>query len=162
VRRQWYGCISSNQLLAEGSTDGEGVALLEREIPWDEQLFPRVITVSSGEDATYLVLQRDLVALAGYETGGRPYLRKGYDAFLFLPRGVFRPGEMVDVAALLRDPEHRPPEPFPLQFSVTSSTGRELLQKSALLTPQGFAHVAVPLADSVPPGMYTVRIFLPG
>ncbi len=153
---------ASNQLLAEGSTDGDGVALVETDAPWDEQLFPRVVTVSSGEDATYLVLRQDLVALAGYETAGRPYLRKGYDAFLFLPRGVFRPGETADVTALLRDPEHRPPESFPLQFSVMSPTGRELLRESALLTPQGFAHVAIPLADSVPTGTYTVRIFLPG
>ncbi len=66
----------------------------------------------------YLVLRQDHGGARGVpRRQGRPYLRKGYDAFLTsYPRGVIRPGETADVTALLGIRNTVLPSPFRSSF----------------------------------------------
>ena len=52
---------------------------------------------------TAISARHDNVAVELPESASRSYLDSGYEAFLFTPRGVFRPGETVDVKAFVRD-----------------------------------------------------------
>jgi uncharacterized protein YfaS (alpha-2-macroglobulin family) len=153
---------SSNQLISEGTTDAEGAFSAYRRDPWDEQLLPSVVTVSTKDDVSYLKLDQSLLAEAGFDIGGRPYLRRGYEAFCFTPRGVFRPGEAVDIAAFVRDGKRLPPAPFPLTFSVRTSTGRLLRQGTAMLSDQGGATFRVELPRGAPTGTYSAQVSVPG
>ena len=153
---------TSNQLIAEGKTDAEGAFSSYRRDPWDEQLLPAVVTVATKDDVSYLRLDESLLAEAGFDIGGRPYLRRGYEAFCFTPRGVFRPGEKVDISAFVRDGKRMIPASFPLTFSVRGSTGRLLKQGTAMLSAQGAATFQVELPRGAPTGTYTAQVSVPG
>ena len=154
----------SNQLLGEGTTDGDGLLTLSRDRPWPGELMPHILTAETADDASYLLVGPELLAGAGYgeEIGGDPYLSEGYEAFVFTPRGVFRPGEVAEVTALVRQRNFEAPAPFPVEFAMTGPDGRESLRRTAMLSPQGFAEARLPLDIGGRTGSYTVRLRLPG
>ena len=162
----------SNQLIAWGVTDKDGLFTHQRDEKWDDQLKPAVVTVRSktqGEgqsaegvdDLTFLALgwpsELDLE-----DPARRDYLESGYEAFLYTPRGVFRPGETVDVKAIVRDREHQAPSPFPVMFRIFSARNLELTRGSATLSEEGGAHFSFTLPTSAPTGDYRVTLEIPG
>jgi hypothetical protein len=153
----------SNQLLAEGVTDDRGVFLFEKDRAWpanDER--PFLITVQKGEDVSFLVLEEERFSQGDFEIGGVPYLRRGYRAFLFLPRGIFRPGEKVLAKALLRGPEFKVPERFPIAFKVVSPLGRTFFETTTMLSEEGSAIFEFELPQEALTGNYQLLCYLPG
>lgn len=157
---------SSNQLIAEGRTGADGLFTHKRDEEWDSQLQPSVVTVrktsDSGEDdITFLALEA-AAEVELEDPARRSYLRSGYEAFVYTPRGVFRPGETVDVKALVRDTAHKMPPPFPVMFRIVSPRGLELGKGSAMLSAEGGAHFSCALPPSAPTGEYRVVVEIPG
>ena len=155
----------SNQLIAQGVTGSDGVYTHRRGTPWDQQLQPNVVTAQTGEgdgaDLTFLPLDYDTrVGLSTH--GSRSYLDSGYEAFLYPPRGVFRPGEEVDIKAFVRDAKLLPPAPFPVYFTVMSSRNTEVARGSVTLSKEGGADFSFTLPRSAPTGNYTARLHIPG
>ena len=151
----------SNQLLASGETDENGLWTWNGKEPWDSQLQPALATVEKGDDLSFLKLEGNLLADNGFDTGGRPW-NTGYDALVFAPRGVFRPGEKVDFTTVVRDSRRLPPEPFPVVYTIRSSIGREVTRGTAMLSPQGMASFSTTLAPASPTGTYTATVAVPG
>ena len=155
----------SNQLIAEGRTGADGLFVHKRSEAWDSQLWPSVVTVRAGanaeDDITFLALEGS----AGIELedpARRSYLESGYEAFVYTPRGVFRPGENVDVKTFVRDKRHQAPPPFPVMFRVYSSRGLEFSRGSAMLSGEGGAQYSFALPASAPTGEYRVTAEIPG
>ncbi len=177
---------ANNVLLAEGRTDADGLWRHTRKEAWESRERPALVLVSlpapasnpskAGQtpakeqpqtsdnqaDMAFLKLDNNLNADSAFDTGGRPYLRQGYEAFCFTPRGVFRPGETVDFKVLMRDALLKAPEPFPVAWTVTSSTGRTVGKGTALLSKEGGAAFSLPLVPSAPTGKYSMSVTLPG
>ncbi len=151
----------SNQLVAKGKTGPDGIFIHTRDEVWKEQLRPAVVTVGAGDDLTFLALD-GASGIPGPVEGGRAYLDKGYEAFLYTPRGVFRPGETVDIKAFVRDAAHKTPAPFPVQFAVQSARGLEISRGSAALSDQGGAEYSFTLPRSAPTGEYRAFLAIPG
>jgi hypothetical protein len=158
----WVKVFSrTNQLLLEGTCDEGGLFLGTRDIPWDEKTRPYIVTVQTTDDLSFLVLEGELFAVSGFDITGREYLRKGYEAFLYLPRGVFRPGEELKAQAIVRGPELLPPPAFPIRFAVRNPLGREIAEESTMLSPQGGATFSLLLPENAPTGAYVLSLTLP-
>lgn len=151
----------SNQLVASGETDENGLWAWRGKEPWDSQLLPAFVTVEKDDDLSFLKLEDNLLADNGFDTGGSPW-SSGYNAMVFTPRGVFRPGEEVNFTAIVRDSKRFPPEPFPVVYVVRSSLGREVSRGTAMLSPEGVASFAAVLAPASPTGTYSTVVTLPG
>lgn len=155
----------SNQLIARGLTGPDGVLLLRRDAAWDPQLLPAIVTVQSGveeqTDITFLPLNYE-TSIDQADPAMRDYLESGYEAFMYTPRGVFRPGEKVDIKAFVRDTAHNPPAPFPVLFRVMSSRGLEMAKGSVTLSAEGGGDFAFSLPASAPTGTYFARLEIPG
>ena len=152
----------SNQTLASGSTDQDGLWSFRRTEAWDSQLLPALVTVEKDSDVSFLKLDGNLFADTGFDTGGRPRKGSGYEAFVFTPRGVFRPGEEVHFSAVVRDSRRLPPEPFPVLWVIRSSLGREVARGTAILSREGSASFSASLAPASPTGTYSASVSLPG
>lgn len=153
----------ANQVLAQGICDQEGMLFIQRDEPWGEgNLAPYLVTISWNGDTSFLLLQNELFALSGFDITGKEYLRRGYEVFLYLPRGVFRPGERLDAKAILRAPLLNVPPPFPLLFTIITPFGRTLVEKTALLSEEGGAALDFILPENASTGTYRIRCALPG
>lgn len=81
------------------------------------------------------------------------------DGWVYTERGVYRPGEIVHLAGLLRDARTAAVADFPLTIKVLRSTGTEY--RSAVVTTQeagGFS-LPMPLSDTAPKGTWTVQLY---
>jgi uncharacterized protein YfaS (alpha-2-macroglobulin family) len=94
----------NNNVLASATTGSDGRADFEaglfRATGGDEPVV--VMAYGSGDDFTFLDLRRSAFDLTDRGVGGRASPGP-IDAFLYTERGVYRPGEMVQLAAMLRD-----------------------------------------------------------
>ncbi len=169
----------NNVLVAEGTTDKDGLWRLSRDEDWAPYERPAIVIVSTAtdekqpapepglagasvSDIAFLKFDVDLGADASFDTDGRPYVRQGYEAFCFTPRAIFRPGETVDFKVLVRDALLRAPKEFPIAWKVRSSTGRTVGSGMAMLGPDGGAHFPLQLVPSAPTGRYTMTVSMPG
>ena len=156
-----------NQLVGEGSAGADGVAdVALRTLPDDEQ--PSVIVAErDGVDGhapsvTALKLQRSAWDVADFATAGRPYLRRGYEAFVYADRGAFRPGEAVPVRAIVRGTNGAVPPPFPVQWVAVDARGRTFEGATMTLDTDGCAAWSWPTSDATPTGTWQIALRLPG
>ena len=154
----------SNQVVASGRTNAEGLVNLKPESPgpWPQPLAPALVMVTSNGDVSYINLASNLLNNPEFDVWGQSWDDLPYKAFCFTSRGVYRPGEHVDFKALLRDEQLLPPAPGPVLFKVMSPTGREMLRGSGVLSREGGFTGGFNLPDSAPTGGYTLLVFAPG
>lgn len=153
---------STNQEIGSGSTDRSGLAqIVLRSHCEGEEMTPFLVTVRDGDDISYLVLSRAVIS--GLEgPSGRPYIRKGYEAYLTTFRGVYRPGEAACISAIIRGSDLKTPSPFPVIFRLIRPDGKEDHAENVLLSEEGTATVEFRLPDYAMTGGYRVECIVPG
>ena len=153
---------NSNQLLAEGTTNAKGICQIDQKNPWDPKSPPMIATVSAKDDVSFVRLDESLWNYSNFDINGRPYTQQSYEAFCYMPRNIYRPGEKISFNILVRDGKLNPPSPFPVTLRIYSSMGKEWAKKSVLLSKEGGAQHSLTLPNSAPTGSWTAEVLLPG
>lgn len=96
----------NNEILARTTTDARGRARFAGPLTRGEgAMAPRLLTAYGPDnDFAMLDLQRSPVDLSGQDVGGRQR-PDGADGYLYLDRGIYRPGEHVYANVLFRNAE---------------------------------------------------------
>lgn len=113
-----------------------------------------LMTTADGEFA-FIDLIRAAFDLTDRGVGGRD-APAGADAFVYAERGVYRPGETVHLAALLRDLNARATGDTPLVLRLIRPDGVEAQRFTLRPAGAGGYSVSVPLAKSAPTGSWRV------
>ena len=160
----------NNVVLGEGETGPDGIASFTYEKGNDKPFL--VLAISGDEtDMTYLPFVSKLDTtepFTGKTFGNVPaeYLEEGAcDAYVFLERGIYRPGEKVFVQAILRDKERRAPKPFPVLVEMCRAAGESLLQSKQVMPDETGAIIlpdAFQIPDNAMSGRWYVRVKMPG
>jgi uncharacterized protein YfaS (alpha-2-macroglobulin family) len=158
---------NKNQPLGEASTGADGLATIPLATPADGESPAVLIADRAGESEasqlTWLDLRDARLNLGGdADTGGRAYLRKGYEAFVYTDRGVYRPGETVHLRAIVRGPDNATPRPFPVTFQIVRPDLKNWRAQTATLDKDGSAGFEIALPADLPTGKWTAKIGLPG
>ena len=149
------------QKLGTGRTDNDGLCRINYpRLPENESA--AVLVVQKVGDTSYLGLNRNQRRRGEEASRGRPYLKKGYEAFLTAERGVYRPGDTVRVAAFVRGKDVTPVKNIPLELRVVRPDGKELLRKPVVSDMQGRISIDVVLPNSVVTGYYGFELTIPG
>ena len=178
----------ANQIAAQGETDQNGFfsvnldassvvfATVEKEGDLNYLLFGSWRSSFAGEDYDYYDDPREDsrakwyggdsgyldISLPDPAGSGRAHLTRGYEAFLFMPRDMFKPGETVQVKALLRDKNILPPEKtFPLLWRIKDPDGRTISQGRAELNLFGGVDFSAEIPFSARTGSWSAEIYLP-
>lgn len=92
----------------------------------------------------------------------RDYLVRGYEAFMFMPRDIFKPGETARFKAMVRDRDMLPPAgAFPVMWRINDPDGRVISQGKAEMNQQGGVDFASEIPFSGKTGSYEAQISLP-
>lgn len=152
-----YG--ANNQLLGKGSTNAEGVA----EIPLVRQEFagfkPAMIIAKTGTDFNYLPFHNTGVNTSRFEVGGKRMNGTGLDAFVYAERDIYRPGEQMNLAAIVRDRSWKSPGSLPVKIKVLMPNGKELTTLRKNLNSEGAVEANVALSGSALTGSYVVELY---
>lgn len=151
---------TKNQVMGSAVTDAGGMARLT---PFDPALGePRVVTVERGDDYTFLTLDAREEDEKAFTEQMPPYDRKGYDAFIYADRDLYRPGETIHAHWLVRTNYGDALAEVPLLVTVVKPNGRNLFTQSTMLSAWGTGGLDITTEKAYPTGKYTVRLAIPG
>lgn len=137
--------------LATGVSDENGqLALDYRADP------SHVLVARSGRELAVLPFRQAALDLSEFEVGGRA--QTALDVYAWSGRDLFRPGETLQVSALLRDHDGRLPAALPPLFAVLKqpdgrALGAELIEPGAL----GYYSITRAIAEDAPTGRWTLE-----
>ena len=146
----------NNDVLAEAGTDGDGAVrfpgpLLRGEGP----MAPVALHARLGDDLTALSLEAASFDLSDRGAEGLPHPGP-LDAFLWLDRGIYRPGEVVNVGALLRDGAGQPRD-LPLRLRLVRPNGQVATEAVPPRGADGALLWQVALSPGASAGQWTVE-----
>ena len=153
----------NNDILAETRTDAEGIAhfaapLLHGDGVMAASAIQGTLAGASGTPDDFVSLDLQATAFDLSDRGVTGAKQPGpLDAFVWLDRGIYRPGETVQVMALLRDAAGQPAN-RPAHLRVKRPNGTVFADN--VVQPGGGAslHGAVTLPNGAPAGAWSVEV----
>ena len=148
----------NNDILGEATTDAQGVArfaapLLRGEGP----LAPAVLhAFGANDDFAALDLATAAFDLSDRGVSGMPQPGP-LDSYVWFDRGIYRPGETVQIMALLRDAAGAPAD-IPASVTVKRPNGQVFLQATPARSADAALHLPVTLSPGAPAGTWTVEL----
>ncbi|HEY2616524.1 MAG TPA: alpha-2-macroglobulin, partial [Acetobacteraceae bacterium] len=147
----------NNEILAETNTDADGVGRFAAPLlHGDGPVAPRALEVLGGEDYTMLDLSSAAFDLSDRGVAGLPHPGP-LDAYVWLDRGIYRPGETAQVMALLRDNAGRPAD-IPVHLVVKRPNGQVFLDATPARAAEASVHLPVALTTGAPAGTWTIEV----
>ena len=142
-----------NQTAAEGYTDNEGKIVFSG-------LGTEVFFVTAERDGQRSVLKSNEMAwnLASFDTNGVEIPGDGIRAYLYTDRGVYRPGDTVHLAALIRNADGTFPENHPVSLKFTNPRGQERYKEAKRSGSDGFYSFSVETKDDDPTGTWNAAL----
>ena len=152
---------SKNQDLASGSTSDQGI--VELAAPADHPAGePWIVLASKGDDLSFRRLDQRKWDLPTLNKDGREP-PKGLDGFLYVARGVRRPGDLVRLTGILRnDLGDAPVSNIPFELRAYRPDGKLAKTMSISLTEGGTFHAAYDTPEEAWTGIWRFALSLPG
>jgi uncharacterized protein YfaS (alpha-2-macroglobulin family) len=155
---QVYG--SNNQLIGNGSTNSDGVAEIALQGDGAFSGFkPAMVVARSGDDFNYLPFHNTGVNTSKYPVGGKRINSTGLDVFIAPERDLYRPGEVIRFAAVVRDVNRQSPGALPIKIKMLMPSGKELTQVRKNLDEEGVMDAEIPLAQTAITGTYILELY---
>ena len=148
----------NNQTLLTGTTNWAGFVEFTDVSEKTQDFIPFMITVAKRDDLAFIQLDRHEIATADFDIAGPAYLQKGYEAFLYTSRGVYRPGETVQLAGIVRGPNQVTPEPLPTRIEVLSPDSRIIQELRHQVNESGACDVKIPIPNYALTGNYIAKM----
>lgn len=150
---------SKHQPMGEVSTGADGVASLQN---WDPELGrPRVVIVESADDFTFLPLNERSDDPVAFNEGMPTYNVDGYDAFLYLDRNLYRPGETMHLRWLVRQADGNPLKEAPLKVRIVDAN-EQPTEFTNPLSNWGSGSLDVETTRDWLTGAYSIELWVPG
>jgi len=144
----WDG---QSRVLSESQTTPDGLASFSR-----AHKKARLIVAQSGPHFSVLETRRPALDLSEFDLGQRPQLP--VELFVYTPRDLFRPGEVVDFNGLLRDGDGHLTRATVLQAAIRRPNGSVI--KTFKWQPQtlGYYHQAWQIPNNAPLGRWELLV----
>jgi uncharacterized protein YfaS (alpha-2-macroglobulin family) len=144
----------NNQVLATAVTDKEGVACFKDIKKACQGYEPFLILAETGGDFAFVQFDKGLIEVADFDVRGRQHLVDGYEAFLYMDRDIFRPGDAGHLVAVLRGPNAALPPEFPVKLEIRQPDGRIYQELKSNTMDRGVCEFALKFPDYAQTGKY--------
>lgn len=149
----------NNEILGEATTDADGRAVFAPGLARGTGgRAPQLLVAETEGDYAFLDLSKPAFDLTDRGVEGRPSPGP-LDLFMTTERGVYRPGEVVHLTALLRDARAEAVENLPLTLEVERPDG--VVASSQVMDDEGAGgyYAALPMASEAMRGSWTLRLY---
>lgn len=155
----------NGEALLGRATGADGRASLPDLSGFVRERQPALLVVTRGDDLSFLPLNRHERTLdtSRFDVGGEPNdLDPGaLNATLFSDRGLYRPGEAVNLGLVLRAADwSRSPEGLPLELVVTDPRGNVALREPMTFGSDGFEEAGFTPGEDASTGTWRATLFL--
>ncbi|HTJ65340.1 MAG TPA: alpha-2-macroglobulin [Alphaproteobacteria bacterium] len=116
---------TNNDELGRGKSDGDGQVVFNAGLTRGKAaLSPRMLMAYLGDDFSAIELNKPALDLSDQGIDGREEA-SAVDAFLYTDRGIYRPGETIDVTGMVRDRIGKAAKPTPIALVLKRPDGVE-------------------------------------
>ncbi len=150
---------TNNQAVGNVVTDSDGHARLDINEQSPEGFKISMVTAKMGDDFNFLAFDKTRVNTSRFEVGGKYMNPVGIEAFIYGDRDIYRPGEKINLTAILRDYEWQSPGEIPVKLKLITSSGKEYTTIRKTLNKYGSLETSISLPASSLTGSYLVQLF---
>lgn len=149
----------NNQTLVEGKTNSDGVAIFNDYHDKTLGFTPIAIIARKGDDFSFLKLDNSRIEMGDFDVGGRPPVEQ-YEAFTYTERGVYRPGDTVHIASIIRDKNREIPPKFPVIVMVKDPVQTNFEEFKGNTGESGADGFTLPIPNYARTGVYTIMVLV--
>lgn len=153
---------SNNQEISVTVTDSTGIARFEGLRSTLSKFSPFMVVVDSGSDFSFLPLDLTEIDLVDFDVTGRSVLQQGYEAFVYMDRDLFRPGDTAHVAGIVRGPDLSVPQSFPAQLVVYDPGGGVFREIPVMIDEAGSFEISLDIQQHAMTGGYLAALLVAG
>ena len=150
---------TNNQTILTGRTDGNGVAVFKDVKKKTEGFSPRLVVVDKEEDFNYIDLRETFVETSRFDVGGLTQYAADFNVFLYSPRNIYRPGEQVNLSAIVRNDKIQVVKDVPLITKIVTPTGKVFEEFKKDLNEQGSFELSFTLPEFAQTGGYSADVY---
>ncbi len=151
---------TTNQVMKEFKTDASGKVVYKN---WREAMYnfsPYLVLAENGEDFSYLLFDGSMLDNYRFDTGGEPTLNEGMKGYLTSDRGLYRPGETVNLTAIVRNNDMTMPPGIIIENRIIGPQGEVVQSEKKALNTQAMETFRLKLTLSSTTGEYRSEIRL--
>ncbi len=150
----------NNDILGTARTDANGTVTFDPGLSRGQAgMTPVMVMAYADGDFMILDLRRPAFDLSDRGVDGRPVVTQT-DAFVYLDRGIYRPGETVQIMTLLRDRDAMAIADVPMTVVMRRPDGIEYRRVTVEDETGGAVHVPITLSRTAPRGMWRIQVYL--
>lgn len=151
--------------LLSRTSDAQGHASFPVTRNFQREQEPTVYVVKTASDTSFIPFQRPTrrLNLSRFEVGGVHTLEQdgeSLNGFLFSDRGLYRPGETVNLGAIVKSEPLNNIEGIPVEIAVRSPRGSEVASLRLTLPAKGFFDYSYATQPTSETGRYQVALYL--
>ena len=150
----------NNQELAAGTTDAQGLVSFSGLEPGTPGRQPFVVVATRGDDLSFLAFDETRIPTADLDVGGVHLAEKGYRAFLYGDRDIYRPGETLHLVWMVRDSRLKAAPSLPLNLKILGPGGELHAEVRTRCDQAGCGEYSAELPRWMSTGPYTALLFL--
>ena len=126
---------------------------------------PVLYLAKRGGDSAFLPIKGhvDALDLSRFDVGGvsNKTERAALSAFLFSDRGIYRPGDEIRAAAIVKTQDwRRLPEGLPLRIEITDPRGLAIKRELVHLDAAGFEEIYYRTRETAAVGSYAINVYV--
>ncbi|HEX3045297.1 MAG TPA: alpha-2-macroglobulin [Bacillota bacterium] len=150
----------NNQVIATANTDNKGMARFPELQKSLGDFQPFLILAEQEKDFSFVTLNDSLVPTTDFDVNGRNSLDSGYEAFLYLDRDIFRPGDHANLAGIIRGVKVAMPPEFPVKLEIKQPDGQIFKQLQSVTGDRGACEFGFEIPDYAQTGKYQASLLV--
>jgi len=150
---------TNNQSVYTATTDGDGIARVDKLSEKAPGFKLAMITAGNKEDFNYLLLNDTRVETSRFEVEGQRDNSSGLQAFIYGQRDMYRPGETLHFNTVLRNSNWQTASEIPLKVKLVTPNGREYRTWRKSTNKQGAVETEVPIDVAALTGTYVLEVY---
>jgi uncharacterized protein YfaS (alpha-2-macroglobulin family) len=150
----------NNQTIAVETTDNNGLARFKQLEKIAAGFDPYIILAEKDNDFSFVNLTSSLISTTDFDVRGRTGLESGYEAFLYMDRDVFRPGDKGNLVGVIRGPKASMPGEFPVILEIKQPDGQIFKQLQGNTGTRGVCEFGIEIPDYAQTGKYSAILMV--
>lgn len=149
---------STNQLLDEITTNSEGIAQLSETKSRFADFRVGLVTAKANEEFSFISLENGGVETSRFNVGGYYTNPTGLNAMIYAERNLYRPGEQINISAIIRNEQWQSPGEIPVKMQLTMPNGKEFANNKKILNKEGSCETSFNIPPTAITGTYTLHL----
>ena len=153
---------ANNQIVESVNTNSEGVAMFRNLSERKNAKIPKLIRVEKGNDINYIFLGENTV----FQTYIFDFLggtaKSDYKAFIYGDRELYRPGDTMHIAGIVRDENRKTMSGIPIKLQMILPNGKPFKEFVAETDDNGGFSISHYISPNTLTGTYKIRAYTSG